>query len=101
MGLGPVVIMNGPVAGPEGHIAQPPALAEGLVLRLELLAQALLLVRRQRIEPRRSLPDALPLALRQGAPGRVIGTALTLLLGVELGERSGRRVCGGRSGSRR
>jgi hypothetical protein len=42
--------------------AQPPAFAERLVLRLELLAQALLLVGRQRIESRSGLADALALA---------------------------------------
>ena len=63
---------------------------------LELLAQALLLVGRQRIESRSGLSDPLTLALRQSPPCGVVGAALALLLGIELGERSGRRTCGGR-----
>ena len=62
----------------------------------ELLAQALLLVGRQRIESRSGLSDPLTLALRQSPPCGVVGAALALLLGIELGERSGRRTCGGR-----
>lgn len=72
--------------------AQPPPVAERLVLVAELLAQALLLVRRQRIESRSRLADALALSFRQRTPGGVVGAALALLLRIELGEGSG--CCG-------